>query len=293
MVLPYQSLATRLLCLTQALPTNMLVLALEYDRAQAAAVRRIVCDVVGARLILVGSIAEALRALREQPPDVILLPALIAPAEEAELLQALRKLPTATHIETFITPLLGARDEPPATTLQRWRRRSARRSSDPSSLGLGADQVFAERLLWSLERVRHLKPSDQDRRRFQRFRASELPGFQTARIKFGPFVALVDVSSGGALLESSTRLRPESEAMLELVGELRTATVPVRVLRCHVAGVDDGLRYLGACAFKQPVDLENLLVEATPGGLLVPRGHPLGLPALDFSTEPIPVRNCW
>jgi CheY-like chemotaxis protein len=278
----------------------MLVLALEYDRAQAAAVRRVVCDVVGARLTLVGSITEALRVLREQAPDLILLPALIAPREEAELVRALRRLPNAAHIETCITPLLGARDEPATSTLRRWRRRSVRRTSDPSVLGLGADmldrsadQIFAERLLWSLKRVRHVKPSDQDRRQFQRFRASDLRGFRSARLKFGPFVALVDVSSGGALLEASARLRPESEAMLELVGDGRNAIVPVRVLRCHVAGVDDGLSYLGACAFEQPVDLENLLVEATPEGVLVPYGHPLGLRALDLSSEPIPVRNCW
>jgi hypothetical protein len=148
-----------------------------------------------------------------------------------------------------------------------------------------ADQAFAERLLWSLERARHQEPVDLDRRRFRRFRASELRGFRSARIKFGPLVGLVDVSAGGVLLESNDRLEPESEAMLELVGESRNAVVPARVLRCQVAGVGEELRYRGACAFKEPVDLDRLFVEPTPGGLLVP--------ARSLSSAEMLIRNSW
>jgi hypothetical protein len=263
---------------------DMLVLALEYDPIQAAAIRRVVCDTVGARLALVNSVAEALHVLRGEAPDLLLLPALIAPGEESQLIQALRTLRHGRRIETCITPMLGSADESSASMLQRWRR-SVRRTPDPGVLPGSADQAFAERLLWSLERVRHQEPVDQDRRRFQRFPASELRGFRFARIKFGPMVGLIDVSAGGALLESNDRLRPESEVMLELVGESRNAVVPVRVLRCQVAGVDESLRYLGACAFKEPLDLERLLVEATPRGLLALGGS--------VSSERMLVRNCW
>jgi PilZ domain len=73
---------------------------------------------------------------------------------------------------------------------------------------------------------------------------------------------------GGALVESDVPLEPESEAVLELVGGTRHDIVPFRVVRCHSSVVESRLIYWGACAFTQPLELNELLqppaVDGTP-----------------------------
>jgi hypothetical protein len=99
---------------------------------------------------------------------------------------------------------------------------------------------------------------DRNRRANPRFPASELRGLREARIRFGPQVSLVDVSMGGALIETDTRLQPDSEAVLELVGNLHRA-VPFRVIRSQATVVGGSLRYREACAFTESIDLADLL----------------------------------
>ena len=108
---------------------------------------------VGAKLTLVQSINHAVQTLQTDTPDVILLPALVSPAEEAELLTALRSRPNSAHVEILITPVLGAPEESPTVTPRGWRRWGSRHlSTAPPS----ADErdLFAERLRWSLEGAR-------------------------------------------------------------------------------------------------------------------------------------------
>jgi hypothetical protein len=300
---------------------RMDVLALEYDPAQAAAIQHVVCDLVGAKLRLVTSMSQALRALGEDTPDLILLPALVSPSEEAELLAVLRARPGGAHIETQITPVLAVRSElAPTTVWRRWRSRRA-----PASSAADDRQWFAERLAWSLEQARErrqyenldgrrlfdiasplivepagslvslLQTADSgrsaaqhrlvledstsrlldklhpERRQHRRLAARELPGLQSARIKFGPYVAVVDVSPGGALIETDARLTPESEAMLEIFGNGRNAIVPFRVLRSRAANLDGSPRYLGACAFTQHLRLDELSVPPGPAFRVVPK----------------------
>jgi hypothetical protein len=110
------------------------------------------------------------------------------------------------------------------------------------------------------EPVPHLvRPVWSDRRAHPRFPAGELQGLRGARIKCGPHVSLLDLSAGGALLETAVPLQPESEAMLELVGDTRDAVVPFRVVRCQISALDGRLFYRGACAFSRPLALAELL----------------------------------
>src|SRR2546430_1199271 len=77
----------------------------------------------------------------------------------------------------------------------------------------------------------------------------------SARFKYGGAVTLVDVSSGGALLETSRQLRPDMDLVLEIL-DARThdiTHVVSRILRSYVAGLEDGVTYRGACAFKRPL----------------------------------------
>jgi hypothetical protein len=101
--------------------------------------------------------------------------------------------------------------------------------------------------------------SVEDRRAHRRFPGGLLQGLRAARIKQGPQVRLVDCSAGGALVETDVPLRPDSEAVLEIISDGRRSTVPFRVVRCQASVVESRLIYWGACAFSQPLEVADLL----------------------------------
>ena len=78
-----------------------------------------------------------------------------------------------------------------------------------------------------------------DRRVHARLTPVELQNPITARLKDGEAVTLVDLSAGGALLETSMFLRPDTDLVLELVDpRTRDVTdVVTRVLRSQVSGL--------------------------------------------------------
>ncbi|HMF59971.1 MAG TPA: hypothetical protein VK595_06350 [Vicinamibacterales bacterium] len=95
----------------------------------------------------------------------------------------------------------------------------------------------------------------RDRRTHRRLAPSELAWIREVRLKFGPKVSLIDLSTGGALLQTDVRLRPGSDLVIEIVGS-RIEAVPFRVLRSELARISNqGAIYQGACEFKRPLDL--------------------------------------
>jgi hypothetical protein len=106
-----------------------------------------------------------------------------------------------------------------------------------------------------------------DRRVHQRLRAADLQWLRSVRVKNGPEVTLVDLSSGGVLLDTSMQLKPGSRVMLEIVGAGRIE-VASEVLRCHIAALRDATAvYRGACAFVHPIELERA---QEPPGVSIP-----------------------
>ena len=102
-----------------------------------------------------------------------------------------------------------------------------------------------------------------DRRVHARLTPVELQNPITARLKYGEAVKLVDLSAGGALLETSMFLRPDTDLALELVDpRTRDVTdVVSRVLRSQVAGLQGGVKYRGACVFDRPFSHPALAVQ--------------------------------
>src|SRR5215510_5633596 len=94
--------------------------------------------------------------------------------------------------------------------------------------------------------------SPADRRLHRRLRSRQIAWLKEARIKYGAAVSVLDMSMGGALIETEMQLRPGSSSVLEIVGEDGETLVPFRVLRCHVASLTGYPRYRGACEFKRP-----------------------------------------
>lgn len=105
----------------------------------------------------------------------------------------------------------------------------------------------------------------RDRRIHPRQPPSELSWIREVRFKQGPRVSLIDLSPGGALLQTDVRLRPGSDLVIEIVGP-RVESVPFRVLRSELARISDqGAIYQGACEFKRPLDLATASAGARGG----------------------------
>ena len=81
-----------------------LVLAIEPDHRQGAVLKRIIREHVHADLLLVDSPDAAIATFSTQLPDVILLSAFLAPADEDDLLEKLRSLDGGSHIQTYTIP---------------------------------------------------------------------------------------------------------------------------------------------------------------------------------------------
>lgn len=94
-----------------------------------------------------------------------------------------------------------------------------------------------------------------DRRLHKRLKASELPWLRIARLKYGSEVRVLDLSQGGILFETDSRLTPDTDVVIELTGQEKVILAPSRVLRCRTATLGEILSYQGACAFKRPLPM--------------------------------------
>lgn len=100
-----------------------------------------------------------------------------------------------------------------------------------------------------------------ERRGHVRFSASELNGLQAARVKYGDDITVIDLSSGGVLFETTAPLIQEATIVLEFTGPTRIELIPSRVVRCQsMTRIDHSKRTKGACAFKRPLRLKDLVV---------------------------------
>ena len=93
-----------------------------------------------------------------------------------------------------------------------------------------------------------------DRRRAPRVRPAHTPWGDLALLRPGQDVTVLNISGGGALVESSSRMRPGARAELQLIGAPR-CMVRGRVHRCHVASLDP-LRYRGAIVFDEELAVQ-------------------------------------
>ena len=96
-----------------------------------------------------------------------------------------------------------------------------------------------------------------DRRRAVRKKRVELPWLWGLRLRPGLDVALVNLSAGGALVETPTRLRPGARTVLRLTGAAGNWTVSGSVSRSWVAAIDPehGVVYRGALVFDTALNL--------------------------------------
>lgn len=112
----------------------------------------------------------------------------------------------------------------------------------------GSVQLASE---WELE----VETKRRERRVHSRHRAPELEWLRSARLA-GQAVSIVDLSVGGALLDSPVALRPDALLTLDITGRGFDKSIPFRVVRCQIGALlPERTVYRGACEFTQLVEL--------------------------------------
>jgi hypothetical protein len=135
----------------------------------------------------------------------------------------------------------------------------------------------------------------RERRLHQRLRDGDLRWVRNARLSAGRSVSLVDLSAGGALLDSPVPLRPASILTMQIAGGGIDTAVEFRVLRCQVGAIGrGGPTYRAACEFTRLIELPGMrpanVLEMASGGFvgldlalkqLVERAAPAATQSLD------------
>jgi hypothetical protein len=96
-----------------------------------------------------------------------------------------------------------------------------------------------------------------DRRAHPRILSAKL-AISRVRIANRPAVSLVDLSSGGALLNLPFQLPPESRIALLLDTPATRLDIPFQLIRCYVSTLRGGVTYHAAGAFDRPLDLHAI-----------------------------------
>lgn len=113
----------------------------------------------------------------------------------------------------------------------------------------------------------------EDRRSFPRHSMSELSWLDDVRLKYGPAVTLIDLSAGGAQIETSGHpLQPGATVVVEITANDETFVVPSRVLRAQVSSLAGCPTYRGALAFKRTFELPTAR-GGHPGGRDISLAH--------------------
>jgi hypothetical protein len=94
--------------------------------------------------------------------------------------------------------------------------------------------------------------------RAQRKTRADLPWLSTIKLPWGLEVRLLNMSSTGMLVETTSKFTPGSIAEFEITGTDDSIVVPARFVRSEIVGVDGrGVRYRAAAVFDREVDLDG------------------------------------
>ncbi len=93
-----------------------------------------------------------------------------------------------------------------------------------------------------------------ERRRWPRISTIDCRDLAKGRIRPGRVAQILDLSSGGALIETDWQLMPGTLVDLQLGSPVTLHRVAGRILRCQVAVVHrERIRYRGALKFEQRI----------------------------------------
>jgi hypothetical protein len=280
------------------------VLAIEPDTAQANALRRVFEAHVRSDFQIVQSVNEAVAAIAQHVPDLILTSTFLSPRDEAVLTNRLKDVPAASYVQIITTPyFIDCDDVPEDRRILNFlkRRRSLVRPSDAETVGRQIETYLAHaratralpdgrercaeprrRIVLPMRRkrdsnvdrpvvaaalaptavesaVREARTQEKDRRRGRRKSAGDVPWLWSVSTPAIGNVKVVDISSHGVLVETTSKVQVGRAIELHLSGEGIQACVAARITRSEIASVDGlGVRYRMAAAFSRELAIPGV-----------------------------------
>jgi hypothetical protein len=121
-----------------------LIVAVEPDRRQAAQLKRLARG-CAAELVLADTTERAIEAIGNRTPDLVLVPALLSPQDDAALATALRVIAAAAHVQTLTIPVFAAPTMPDhgGGVLSMWRRGRSSSTSEGCDPAVFGEQIAA------------------------------------------------------------------------------------------------------------------------------------------------------
>jgi PilZ domain len=234
------------------------IIAIQPDSQQAATLLRALNELPDLEVVVVRSKDGALAVVDERVPDIVLVHPFFDPGDDEHLGAYLRSRPPAAHVQVLTIPTLWAsRDVPTVPRLfERLRRKTVRATPAECDPRLFATDVvgylsWANKLKQTVNERRVFEPLRQsDRRRGHRWSPCDLPWVASAQMPGDELAALVDLSSGGALIRTEQRPGrelfrsdiPQSATRRSLTLRLRSGEevhIAGKVIRCCVAPRED------------------------------------------------------
>jgi hypothetical protein len=249
------------------------IIAIQPDSQQAGTLLRALNELRDLEVVVVESTEAALALVDERVPDVVLVHAFFDPDDDLYLGAYLRSRPRAAHVQVLTIPTLGvSRDVATAPRLfERLRGNTEPITPVECDPRLFASDVvryvsWADELKTLNERRAFESPRQSDRRRAYRWSPHDLWWVASVQMPGGELAALLDLSSGGALVRTGQRPGralfksgvPEAAAHRDLTLRLisgEEVRVGGQVMRCCVAPSEEKIGlYEVAFRFDRSVD---------------------------------------
>jgi CheY-like chemotaxis protein len=266
------------------------ILAIEPEPDRGVLLRDLVRESLDTDVVIAASTADAIEAMREARPDLILTSMLLSAAEEQDLVAHLRATPSVRHLPVLTVPVvtdLSAAQTRSSGLFSRLLRRrqpqvfpaynfnaviarieealeqSKIAAAQTAAMAAQIDEEIAVEQIATESVVERPLPaafdpafvSDGSQKRPRRWALSELPWLSSIRTSWGQHLRLLNISSNGVLVESGVRLSPGSATTFQIEGTDGPLVVPARVVRCRVSDVDSlGVKYETAAVFDRLVD---------------------------------------
>ena len=268
------------------------ILAIEPDPDRTVILQRLVSETLNAEVIVATSADDAISALSERQPDLILTSTLLSSEDDQQLAAHLRSAPALDHLPILTIPPLVDPDVKRDGVLSRLfrRRPTKQRSYDVDAVATrireaidqsrrdaeryndswrparallleqSQDQAMEEtvsllRMLDAeLERYCGLTPHQERAPRWER---SELPWLESIRLTWGAELHLLNMSSSGILVESGIRMTLGNRTDFQVADcDHRDFVISGRIIRSDVSAVNSlGVKYVTAAVFERPFEL--------------------------------------
>jgi CheY-like chemotaxis protein len=262
------------------------ILAVEPERERGENLAELVRRRIDADVVVARTADDAIAAVVEQVPDIILTAALLPPHDDAQLADYLKQSAQTRGVPVLtIPPVVDPEITKQDRRVFRFRRRGAPPwpPYDPDLLVKRIEEALHDVAraresaepdheptsgVWMMKELEGLDEMSVDdsflqdcglgikRLRAHRFSRVDLPWLSQVQLPWGLEVQLLNISSSGVLIESGSKLDPGSGTTIHLSGLNKSLVVPARVVRSYVTTVDvRGVKYATAAAFDKDIEL--------------------------------------